>query len=76
MRGFGDQGAENERVETWRAEQKCCVQRGITKLHRTLESLRQRSDTQACHMHQVGQARATDLGTEVERFSGPCEKGK
>jgi len=31
-----DQGADKERVETWRAEQECHV--GITGLHRTLDS--------------------------------------
>jgi len=38
MREVADQGAENERVETWRAEQECRVQKGITELHRTLDS--------------------------------------
>jgi len=38
MREFGDQGAENERVETWRAEQECRVQKGITVSYRTLDS--------------------------------------
>jgi len=38
MRELGDQGAENERVETWRAEQECRVQKGITEPHRTLDS--------------------------------------
>jgi len=37
MREFGDKGAENERVETWRAERECRVQKGITELHRTLD---------------------------------------
>jgi len=36
MREFGDQGAENERVETWRAERECRVHKGITELHPTL----------------------------------------
>jgi len=38
MREFGDQGAENKTVETWRAEQQCRVQKGITELHRSLDS--------------------------------------
>jgi len=38
MRKFGDQGAENETVETWRAEQECRVQKGIKELHRSLDS--------------------------------------
>jgi len=38
IREFGDHGAENERVETWRAEQECRVQKGIMELHRTLDS--------------------------------------
>jgi len=37
-REFGDPGAENERVETWRAERECRVQKGITEVHRTLDS--------------------------------------
>jgi len=52
--------------ETWRAEQECRVQKGITELHRTLDSAvnfgpgeevpsRQRSGTQACHMHRGNQ---------------------
>jgi len=35
---FGDKEADNERVEIWRAEHECRVQKGITKLHRTLDS--------------------------------------
>jgi len=38
MREFGDQGAQNERVKTWRAERECRVQNGTTELHRTLVS--------------------------------------
>jgi len=38
MREFGDQGEVNERGETWRAEQECRVKKGITELHRTLDS--------------------------------------
>jgi len=38
MREFGDQGADNERVETLRAVQEYRVQKGITELHRTLDS--------------------------------------
>jgi len=37
-REFGDLGAENERVETWRAEREGRVQKGITEVHRTLDS--------------------------------------
>jgi len=61
MREFGDQGAETERVDTWRAEQECRVQKGITELHRTLDSTvktgrrsdtsRQRSGTQEAQLH-------------------------
>jgi len=29
---------QNERLETWRAGQECRVQKGITELHRTLDS--------------------------------------
>jgi len=35
---FGDQGATNERLETSRAEQECRVQKGMTELHRTMDS--------------------------------------
>jgi len=38
MREFGDQGAENKTVETWRAAQECRVQKGISELHRSLDS--------------------------------------
>jgi len=38
MREFGDEGAENETVETWRAERECRVQKGIKELHRSLDS--------------------------------------
>jgi len=34
---------ENESVETWRAEQECRVQKGITELHRPLDSLGRRA---------------------------------
>jgi len=37
-REFGDQGADNERDETWWAEPECRVQKGITELHRNLDS--------------------------------------
>jgi len=38
MKEFGDQGAENARVKTWRAEQECRVQKRITELHRNFDS--------------------------------------
>jgi len=38
MREVADQGAENDKVETLRAEQECRVQRGTTELHQTLDS--------------------------------------
>jgi len=37
-REFGGQGAANERGETGRAEQECRVEKGITELHRALDS--------------------------------------
>jgi len=57
---------DRERVETSRARQECRVQKRITELHRTLDSAvnfgpgeevpsRQRSGTQACHMHRGNQ---------------------
>jgi len=109
MRELGDQGAENERVETWRAERECRVQEGITEFHRTLDSAVNfgpgeevphlgrgaahsrvtcitgtsgtaalgRTSVEAVRKGQVGdRTGATDFGPGVERFSGPCEKGK
>jgi len=67
MREFGDQGAQNERVKTWRAERECRVQNGTTELHRTLVSavnfgtgevvplFGSEASTQACHMHHRNQ---------------------
>jgi len=80
-------------VDTWRAEQECRVQKGITSLHRTLDSAvnfgvpqASREPTgrqqwaeyrlEAVRKGQVGQTGATDFGPGVERFSGPCAKGK
>jgi len=108
MREFGDQGAENKTVETWRAAQECRVQKGISELHRSLDSAvklgpgvevpslcsgaahrratcitgtsgRQQwaePRLEAVRKGQVGQTGFTDFGPRVERFSGPCEKGK
>jgi len=55
---------ENERMETWRAGQECRVQKGITELHRTLDSpvnfgpgeeVPHLGGTQACHKHHENQ---------------------
>jgi len=108
MKEFGDQGAESERVETWRAKRECRVQKGITELHRTLDSavsfapgeevphlssgaahgratcITVTSGTaeqaelrlESVRKGQMGLAGATDFGPGVERFCGPCAKGK
>jgi len=80
---------ENERVETLRAKQECHVQKGTAELHRkkchisTVErhtgvpqASREPAGRQQWTKGLVGRTGVTDLRPGVERFSGPCEKGK
>jgi len=82
MREFGDQGAENKTVETWRAVEVSSL--GSRAAHRRATCITGTSGRQqwaeprleAVRKGQVGQTGFTDFGPRVERFSGPCEKGK
>jgi len=54
-REFGDQGADNERVETWRAEQECRVPHlGSGAVHRRAISITGTSGTAAVGRLSIG----------------------
>jgi len=64
---------DRERMETWRAGQECRVQKGITKLHRTLDSP---VNFGPGEVPQLGSGATRRRATSITEISGTATVGR